>query len=290
MTQHMVQTKRTLAMVGSFLVIAALACGGGGGGGATNTPQVNVAGTAAALQSTADALAKAQTEQANVPPTAIQLPTAEATTETVQPTASGPTTYVDDFSADKGNWEVFTNDVGSAQISDGVLLLGPFKECADVGQASAPFGCFTQCISCGTVSDYDMQVDAAYISGRSDQTFGMVLRFQDVNNNGLVDKDDYYLDFELSVFDKFFAVYEHLAGGTWKTLDQRTEDNIAGGKQINTLRANSTEGGTKVALYLNGVNVETVTLDSASSSGTVGLAVGFRNMQAGFDNFSITLP
>lgn len=288
MKHQATQTKRILGMVGSLLVIAALACGGGTS--ATQAPAVDSAGTAAALQATVDALSNAQTQQAQVPPTPIQLPTAEATTPPIQPTQSGPTTYVDDFGSDLGNWEVFSNDVGSAQITGGVLLLGPFKECADVGQGSAPFGCFTTCISCGVVGEYDMQVDAAYISGRSDQTFGMVLRFQDANDNGLVDSEDYYLDFELSVFDKFFAVYEHAANGSWSTLDQRTEDNIAGGKQINTLRANSYNGGAKIDLYLNGNNVETITLDSGSSSGSVGLAVGFRNMQAGFDNFSITLP
>ena len=290
-------TGRTVLAVVTLLTLAALACGAGlPGGNSTATPAIDFQATAAALQATADALAQAETQQAQVPPTAPALPTAppEDTQAPEQPTqASGPQSYVDDFSSDKGNWEVFSNDVGSAQISDGVLLLGPFNECTDVGQNSGPFGCFSQCLACGVVSEYDIQVDAAYISGRTDQTFGMVLRFQDANNNGLVDKEDYFLDFELSIYDQSFYVFEHLAGAgitDFPALDSRTETNIASGTQVNTLRAVSTNGGVNVDLYLNGTGVETITLDQATSSGTVGLVVGFRNMQAGFDNFQITLP
>jgi hypothetical protein len=281
------------------LVIAALACGGGGASEsptATPAPQIDVAGTAAALQGTADALAQAQTQQAQVPPTAVQLPTAaqlptaEAINTEPPATAAGPSTYVDTFDADNGNWEIFSNDVGSSQIGDGVLLLGPFTECADVGQASGPFGCFTQCLACGQVAEYDMQVDAAYISGVSDRTFGMVLRFIDNNGDGWVDSDDYFLDFELSVYDQFFAVYEHTPDGTWSTLDQRQESNIKSGSQINTLRAYAYNGGTSIDLFLNGTQVETITVNSNFASGAVGLVVGFRAMQAGFDNFQITLP
>lgn len=292
---HSTRAGRILLTVGSFLAIAALACGGGGasGGGATDTPQgpqVDTAGTAAALQRTADALGQIMTQQAQVPPTPIQLPTAETVNTLPPPTSSGPTTYTDDFSSDKNNWEIFSTDNGAAQISGGVLLLGPFRECADVGQSSAPFGCFTQCLTCNKVSEYDMQVDAAYISGVTDRTFGMLLRFQDANGDGYVNTEDYYLDFELSIYNQFFAVYEHNTDGKWSTLDQRTETNIASGTQINTLRANSYAGGTKIDLYLNGTQVETVTVDPSHSSGAVGLVVGFRAMQAGFDNFSITLP
>jgi hypothetical protein len=278
------------------LVIAALACGGGGGSEeptATPAPQIDTAGTAAALQSTAEALAAAQTEQAQVPPTTVQLPTVEVVnTEPPPPPteaqASGPQTYVDDFSEDRDNFEIFDDGNGSAQISDGVLLLGPFTNCGDL--EGAAFGCFTTCLACGLVTEYDMQVDAAYISGVSDRTFGMALRFIDNNGNGYVDSDDYFLDFELSVYDQFFAVYEHGTDGQWRTLDQRQESNIKSGSQINNLRAHSYNGGTSLDLYLNGTQVETITLSESYTTGYVGLVVGFRAMQAGFDNFQITLP
>ncbi len=287
-------TGRAVLAVVTLLALAALACGGGvPGSSSTATPAIDIAATSAALQATADALAQAETQQAQVPPTAVQLPTAQPvdTEAPEQPTeASGPQTYVDDFSSDLGNWEIFSNDTGSAQISDGVLLLGPFTECADVGQNSGPFGCFTQCKTCGVVSEYDMQVDAAYISGVSDRTFGMVLRFIDQNDDGYVDPEDYFVDFELSVYNQYFAVFEHTTDGQWNALDQRQENNINGGTNINTLRANSYNGGSTIDLYLNGNQVETVTPSAGATSGTVGLVVGFRAMQAGFDNFQITLP
>jgi hypothetical protein len=197
-------------------------------------------------------------------------------------------TYFDDFSSDQGNWEVFSSDFGSAAIADNVMLLGPFNDCGETDN-SGPFGCFSQCLWCGTLVDYDITVDAAYISGDQSQPFGMVVRFQDQNGNGLVDPEDYYLDFEISTADQYFAVYQHLPGEGWSTLDERQDPNIKV-DEINTLRAYAYDGGTKIDLYLNGNLVENVSVNPDSVYGTIGLVTGFAGMQAGFDNFSITLP
>jgi len=271
------QSRRPMYVVFSVLAalaIAALACGGG------------AAPTA-------------------IPPTDVPLPTDAPPTKApividtptdvpvdIQPTdstthAEGDQSYVDDFSSDQGNWEVFNSDFGSSKVDKGVLLLGPFNDCSENGDT--PFGCFTQCLWCGTLVNYDISADAAYISGDASSTFGLVLRFQDANGNGLVDPEDYFLDYEISAAEQHFYVYQHLPdGGGWSTLDERQDDTILK-DDINTLRAFAHDDGTKIDLYLNGSLIENLDVKAGSAYGTIGLVTGFKGMQAGFDNFNITL-
>ncbi len=190
----------------------------------------------------------------------------------------------DDFSSDYGGWEVFDG----AAIADGVFYLGEFADCADVGSDN-PFGCFTQCLVCGTLSVYDMQVDAQYVSGVTDRTFGMVLRFVDFDNNGLVDPGDYYLDFELSIYDQYFVSWEHMPNGGWTRVFDAFDSNIRGGGKVNTLRAVAQNGGADIDFYINGGYANGVT-GVPYTEGTVGLLVGGRALQVAFDNFDITVP
>lgn len=271
-------TRYAILSVVAALGMAALACGGG------SAP--TAAPTDVPLPTDAPPT-KAPIAVDTQAPVATDVPVdAQPTDSSVH--AEGDQQYFDDFSSDLGNWEVFSNDTGSAKIDKGVLLLGPFNDCSENGDT--PFGCFTQCLWCGTLVNYDISADAAYISGDQTQTFGLVLRFQDVNGNGLVDPEDYYLDYEISTADQSFYVYQHLPNGDgWTTLDQRTDENIKK-DDINTLRAFAHDDGTKIDLYLNGTQVENLDVKSGSAYGTIGLVTGFAGMQAGFDNFNITLP
>ncbi len=208
-----------------------------------------------------------------------------AALDTPVPTAPAKFTGgADDFSSDYGGWETFDG----AAIKDGIFYLGPFSDCADVGSDN-PFGCFTQCLVCGQLTDYDMQVDTAYVSGVTDRTFGMVLRFVDNDNNGLVDKGDYYLDFELSIYDKYFVVWEHMPNGGWTRVLDKFEGSIRAGSKVNTLRAVSSKGGTEMDIYVNDNYVDGLTT-IPYPTGTVGFVVGGRAVEAAFDNFNITLP
>lgn len=265
-------TKTVLGVI-SFVTVVALACGSASPTATPLPPPTPVPPTPTT----------APTDTPPPPPTAVPAaPTAEVVT--TLPPDEGTTSFTggyDDFSEDTGAWEIFPG----AQIADGIFSLGPFENCADVG-TNQPFGCFSQCLACGRVSEYDMQVDAAYLSGVTDRTFGMVLRFVDENGDGLVDPEDYYLDFELSIYDQYFVIWEHMDGG-WTTVANSFEGSIKPGKNVNTLRA--VAAGNEMDLYVNGNWVNGVT-GVPFLAGTVGLVVGGRAIQAGFDDFSIEIP
>ena len=195
---------------------------------------------------------------------------------------TGSAAVTDDFSQDSGNFELFTG--GQAQIVNGAFYLGKFSECADIG-SNNPFGCFSTCLTCGSASTYEMAVDSTYINGVSGRTFGMVLRFVDNNGNGLVDSDDYYLDFEYSAFDGYYYVWEHRSDGKWYIIDQNYSKSIVLYSTVNHLKAVASNGGADIDIYANGDNWVTGITGIPFTEGTVGLVIGGRALQAAFDNF-----
>lgn len=249
----------------SFVTMVALACTcAGSGGDVTPTlPPVDPPTEAA-------------------PPT--KPPIVAPTEPPASPTPARFTGGFDDFSTDYGGWEVFDG----ATIADGLFFLGQFNDCADVG-SDKPFGCLARCLVCGYVSEYDMQVDAAYVNGVTDRTFGMILRFVDVDDDGLVDSEDYYIDFELSIYDQYFVVWEYLPGSGWSRIVRSFEGSIRGGTKVNTMRAVSYNGGTDIDIYINGNLVNGVT-GVPYTEGYVGFVVGGRALQVAYDNFDITIP
>ena len=176
---------------------------------------------------------------------------------------------------------------GFGGVVDGQYVLGPFEECADIGGDNpVPFACFSQCLACGTLSDYDMSVSARYLDGLADRSFGLVLRFMDSNGDGLVDPADYYLDFEIRVFDQYYVLWEHDTNDNWNIVDDGFSDSIQTSRAANTLQATSYNGGSDIDVYVNGTPVSSVNVPF--TQGTVGMTVGFRGVQIGFDDFSIT--
>ena len=287
--------RRPLAIAALWLAAAALACGPSGLlDRATDTPAVDTAATMAALQVTADALALAQTQEAQAPPTPVQLPTAEFTPEPTQPSGGGDgggVSLLEDFSGDTGAFETFEG----AQITDGEFYLGPFVDCGDL-QADTPYGCFSICTACGVVSNYEMSVDVRYASGVSERTYGLVLAFEDENGNSAVDREDYYLEYQISAFVAFYTdnlyLREHVVGDPVgatgfnfiRRWDARplTRDTYG----VNNLRVIASSSGTTFELYLNDSYVDTVSYTGvAAAEGLVGLSLSGRSVQVAFDNF-----
>jgi hypothetical protein len=221
-----------------------------------------------------------------VRPTATPGAQVPATPATGGPTGLAPGTYEDDFSRDNSNFEIFAG----SEIYGGKLHLGPFNECADLdANEERPFGCFTVCLACGFLLDYSMQVDVQYEEGVSDRTYGLVLRFVDFNGNSVVDRGDYMMTAEISAFDAWYTVWEHLVDGGWQQYDRGYPGNILTGYKVNTIRADSYGGGQYIDIYMNGKFIQTVEF-TEGFGGLVGLTAGGRRVKVAFDNFRITVP
>ena len=285
---------RMVLVAGLALSAAALACGAGvPGANSTATPAIDLQATAAALQATVDALAQAQTQQAQIPPTAPALPTAADTAEPTETGAPTGASVFEDFATDDGKFETWDG----AQVTDGEFYLGQFTDCGDLA-ADAPFGCLSTCLACGVASDYEMTVDVRYVDGISERTYGLVLQFNDVNGNGIVDSEDFYVEFQISAFTAYYIqtvqVRTHFAGdpvgaASWLQLWYVAKDFTNSGYGTNTLDAIASKSGTSFDLYVNGNYLKTVTIpDTDHSEGRVGVSLSGRRVQVAFDNFNFT--
>ncbi|MBI3243657.1 MAG: hypothetical protein HYZ49_15340 [Chloroflexi bacterium] len=267
--------KRILVPVVSFVTLLALACTCGGLGGTTPTQEPPPTDEPLPTD------APPPTKPPIVAPTEIPaLPT-----DTPVPEPEAFTGGFDDFTEDTGAWTTIPDRAG---IANGVFYLGPFDECSDIDD-STPFGCFTLCIACGYVSEYDMKVDVAYVDGVSSRLFGLILRFIDNDGDGFAHEGDYLLYFGLSVYDQFFRIWERNTDGKWYLVAESFEGSIRGGSKINTLRAVSYDSGSAMDLYINDTKVNTVT-DIPYDSGAVGFVLDGRAVTIGFDDFEISVP
>ncbi len=272
--------KRVLVPLVSFMTLVGLACTCGGLG-VSSTPTATLEPPAAATEAPAVATEPPPTKPPILAPTDVPaLPT-----DTAVPEEQVFTGGVDDFSEDYGGWTTIPDVAG---IGNGVFYLGPFAECSDVDDTT-PFGCFTLCIVCGYLSEYDMKVDVAYVDGVSSRLFGLLLRFVDNDGDGFAHQGDYLLYFGLSVYNQRFRIWERNTDGKWYLLGDSFEGSINPGSQINTLRAVSYDGGTAMDLYINDTKVNTVT-GVPYDSGAIGLVLDGRAVTIAFDNFEISVP
>jgi len=169
-----------------------------------------------------------------------------------------------------------------------VFYLGPFDECSDI-DSTTPFGCFSLCIVCGYLSNYDMKVDVAYVDGVSSRLFGLILRFIDNDGDGFANEGDYLLYFGLSVYNQSFRIWERSTDGNWNLVAESFEGSIRGGSKTNNLRAVATDNGSTIDLYINNTKVNTVT-GVPYDAGAVGFVLDGRAVTIGFDNFEISVP
>jgi len=296
MRRHRNAERRAPLLAACVLAIVALACGAGQpGANATVTPAapvVDVQGTTAALQATVDASAAVMTAQAQVPPTQPQLPTAEAPEEPTEPPASTGLSFSEEFASDTGSFETFDG----AEITGGEFYMGQFTDCGDLA-ADSQFGCFSTCLSCGLVADYGMVVDVRYVDGISERTYGLVMQFVDENGNSVVDREDFYTEFQISAFTSYYIqnvqVRTHFPGNpvgidSWDQIWYDARDYTNAGYGANTLGVKSFDGGTSFELYVNDNYIDTVSKPTDEfSQGSVGISLSGRRVQVAFDNFAI---
>jgi hypothetical protein len=282
----------------SILALAAITCSVGGSTSSGGDD----------LQATNDALVAQLTQAAGGPPAPV-VATQGTSSPTGSTTTSG-TSFSDDFSQDQGFWHVFDG----VAISSNQLLVGPFKDCADIDVSIAPM--CSVCTRCGSSPTTTSRWKDSG-SGPTDRYGCFILRFDDQNNNNIPDRGkDYFLAFAWTaapINGANILVFEFIPiSRTAPWLFNFSDDGpFFGGDKINSFRFVSSQDGHRIDIYGDaGIRAATLTVDKpvidermlASrqfsltrddppiTSGKIGLGVIQRGVQAAFSNFSLTVP
>jgi hypothetical protein len=189
----------------------------------------------------------------------------------------------------------------AVQVSDGALLLGPYKSCAtDVANFDQPVDCLSVCLTCGDhLSTYHLSTTFRFEDGLSDREFGLILRFVDQNGDGQIDRPDYLLALGFNIFDNRWRLYLHEPNQVepWRLVGNGVAGFLIAGR-MNTADVSATEDGRKMVVSLNGSVITRLTGDEPvpgerlvspwADDGQVGLLVLGRGVQARFDDFTLS--
>lgn len=203
-------------------------------------------------------------------------------------------TITDDFEVDTGTLEIGEG----VELRDGGLILGPFGACADVLSASdEPVGCSTVCLLCGQgLVNYQMETSFSYLEGRSDQSFGVILRLVDNDGDSLVDQEDYLLALGFEPYRNFWRVMIHnpSAARRWQLIKEGPAWLSPAGR-ANDVQVRASGQGRLMTVELNHSQLITLTADSPrpgeifveawADKGAVGLIALGRGVAARFENF-----
>jgi hypothetical protein len=176
--------------------------------------------------------------------------------------------FADDFSDASSGWEVFDNSLTSANYVEGsyrISLLQKNKE--KWALANQDFG------------NVAIEVDATYMGGTTDNSFGVVCKFQDIKQYYavVISSDGAYM-----IQKRVGGSYQRLTGEYFQLSEQ-----IKPGTMVNRLRVEC--GQDYLALYVNKELINRVE-DNSYTQGDVGLIVttyGEPGLTVSFDNFEV---
>jgi hypothetical protein len=212
-----------------------------------------------------------------------------------QPSTVSGTGVSDGFDSDIG-----TFPSGMGKISNGVYMLGPFDQCAnDVPNFDAPVECNAVCLTCGSnLTNYQLKVHFTFEDGLSDRRYGVILRFVDEDRDGMLDFDDYLLAIGFNTLENTYTLYVHVPDmiDPWEVVKSGPAGLLRPGR-MNMLEVTTTNGGRMMDLVINQERLVLLTADHPqpgetmvqewADSGSVGLIILGRRVQARFDNFSV---
>lgn len=194
-------------------------------------------------------------------------------------------------------------DLGpQVSVEDGGLLIGPYELCAnDVGNFDEPVDCITVCQECGAdLSEYELNIEFTFENGLTDREFGVVLRFVDENQDGMIDRPDYLLALGFNTFENRWRLYLHEPDRIepWRVIASNQAGFLRPGR-MNQLHVLASEGGQLFEVLLNERFLTRITGDPPepgerlvqpwASSGSLGLIGLGRGVQARFDNFVLVV-
>lgn len=180
--------------------------------------------------------------------------------------------FQDDFSSTNSGWDRVDNEEGMTDYQDdGYRIYVPTDDTELWANPGLDFG------------DVQIEVDALRQAGPEDNDFGVICRYQDVDNfyYMLITSDGYYGIFKVKDGDA------NLLGGS---DSMGTSSKIKSGSETNHIRADCV--GDTLTLYVNGQELDSQQ-DSDFATGDVGLIAGTYT-EAGtdiwFDNFTVLEP
>jgi hypothetical protein len=177
-----------------------------------------------------------------------------APTQVALSSVPGMVTYQDDFEDPDSGWDVYNYGDTIALYSDGEYRLAVLREDYVAWGNPDP---------AQDLSDFEIEVDARAVEGPLDNNLGILVRYQDDNEN--------FYWFQISS-DGYFAV-DRLAGDEWVTLMGWEESTaIRQGLGV-TNRLKVTCSGDRFIFSVNDTYLGTVN-DTNLSTGSIGLAAG----------------
>ena len=179
--------------------------------------------------------------------------------------------FQDDFSNSSSGWDQVSGDQGWTDYKDGAYHIHVDITNSDLwANPGKSFG------------DVSIETDAFKVDGPDDNDFGLICRYQDVDNYYFVAaaNDGYY------VLGKVVdGTQEPLMGDGWAQTDK-----VYSGTTTNHLRLDCV--GDTISFYING-NLMGEATDSDYATGDVGLIAGTfgtEGVEVAFDNFVVTKP
>ncbi len=257
--------------------------------------------TMAAQQATIEALQSAQQESSQ----------ATEVAPVVNPGGS-EIIFSTNFESDEG---FFTLDK-KITIEKGALYMGPFEKCSDFSlEIDRPVGCLSICQQCGIVSEYDERVEITYADGYLDKFWGLILRFNDMNDNNMIDREDYFLGWMYNAYPQPNASYliEHIPAdfaGWLKPI--RLPRHLRGKQDKPTIvRVIAWKEGHRIMIWMNDSLIAKIqneekipgkydevylgkrkevnpNWEGMPNSGKIGFWVADRKVQIKFDNFNFS--
>jgi len=310
------------------------------GGKKTNDESLSLQATMQAQQATIAALQAGSNEQQNAQPqsempTESQNSSAEATMAAQQATIEALQAAQQEISqateaaplVNPGGSEIifntnFESDEGfftldkKITIEKGALYMGPFEKCSDFSlEIDRPVGCLSICQKCGIVSEYDERVEITYADGFLDKFWGLILRFNDMNDNNMIDREDYFLGWMYNAYPQPNASYliEHIPAdfaGWLKPI--RLARHLRGKQDKPTIvRVISWKEGHRIMIWMNDTLIAKIqneekipgkydevylgkrkevnpNWEGMPNSGKIGFWVADRKVQIKFDNFNFS--
>ena len=179
--------------------------------------------------------------------------------------------FQDDFSQTSSGWDRYTGDDAITDYNNGVYRMWVNSDNTDIWANPGL-----------NFQDVRVEVKATKIAGPDDNDFGVICRYQDVENFYfmIVSSDGYYGIGAVEAGEQYLIGTEELF----------TSEEINQGDASNDLRGDCV--GDKLTLYVNGTQLHQVQ-DSTFTSGDVGLIAGSFDtvgVDIEFDNFKVLKP